>query len=201
MKIGAAFAIAMLAGGLAGAAFVFAVRAPSIADAKPQLLAGKNIGAVWNDAKWPFAQDQWDSGRAFVCNPSDCGVRVDVFLRPKVGFCNCSTGVSDDAELERVADTELVSREVAPLAPGQPVKVGWMYGRARVYRSVDQNKSAARLISFAFNDECDAVVAVARFDNGDPIVIEPAVLSLLNERPVVLWTKKALGLEFVTREW
>ena len=76
-----------------------------------------------------------------------------------------------------------------------------MYGRARPYRSVDDNKSAARLISFAFNDECDAVVAVARFDSGDPTVIEPAVLALLNERPVVLWTKDALGLEFVKREW
>jgi hypothetical protein len=32
-------------------------------------------------------------------------------------------------------------------------------------------------------------------------VIEPAVLSLLNERPVVLWTKKELGLEFIKREW
>jgi hypothetical protein len=201
MKIGAAVAIAVAAGGLAGSAFVFAARAPSIADAKQQPLAGKNIDAVWNDAKWPFPQDQWNNGRALVCNPSDCGVRVDVFLRPKIGFCNCSTGVSDDAELERVADTELVSREVAPLAAGQPIKVGWMYGRARVYRSVDGNNSAARLISFAFNDECDAVVAVARFDNGDPTVIEPAVLSLLNERPVVLWTKKELGLEFIKREW
>ncbi len=76
-----------------------------------------------------------------------------------------------------------------------------MFGRARVYRPVDDNKSAARLISFAFNDECDAVVAVARFDNGDPTVIEPSVLSLLNERPVVLWTKKQPGLEFVKREW
>ena len=123
MKIGAAVAIAVAAGGVAGAAFVFAVRAPSTADAKPQLLVGKNIDAVWNDAKWPFPQDQWDNGRAFVCDPSDCGIRVEVFLRPKIGFCNCSTGVSDDTELERVADTELVSREVAPIAAGQPIRV------------------------------------------------------------------------------
>ena len=121
MKIGAAVAIAVLAGGLAGAAFVVAMRAPSIADAMPQPPAGKHVDAVWSDAKWPFPQDQWDNGRAFVCAPSDCGVRVEVFLRPKIGFCNCSTGVSDDAELERVADTELVSREVAPLAAGRPI--------------------------------------------------------------------------------
>jgi hypothetical protein len=45
------------------------------------------------------------------------------------------------------------------------------------------------------------VVAVAQLENGDPAMIEPAVLKLLNTRPVVLWTKKELGLEFVKREW
>ena len=45
------------------------------------------------------------------------------------------------------------------------------------------------------------MVAVARIENGDPAAIEPAVLKLLNSRPVVLWTKKELGLEFVKREW
>ena len=68
----------------------------------------------------------------------------------------CSTGVSDDAELERVADTELVSAQAKPLGPGRPIKIGWMDGRARAYRV---GKSG--LVSVAFNDECDVVVAVA----------------------------------------
>ena len=86
---------------------------------------------------------------------------------------------------------------MVPLAGGHPVKMAWMVGRSRPYRS-DLGPS---LLSIALNDECDAVVAVARIENGDPAAFEPAVLNLLNTNPVVLWTKKELGLEFVKREW
>jgi hypothetical protein len=197
MKLAAAAAIAAGIGCIAGSAAVLAFRSlpPS-----QEALAGKvnpKLEPVWNDAAWPFQQDQWNAGRAFVCQPADCGVRVELYLRPKIGFCNCSTGVSDDSELERVSDTGLLSREVAPAGSGHPIKIAWMDGRSRAYRSA----SGANLLSVAVNDECDAVVAVARLDHGDPAVIEPAVLKLLNTRPVVLWTKKELGLEFVKREW
>src|ERR1700716_3061355 len=72
---------------------------------------------VWTEAKWPFPIDQWGTGKAFVCMPSDCGTKVEVYIRPKIGFCNCATGVSDDAELERVADTELVSPKIRARGP------------------------------------------------------------------------------------
>jgi len=193
MKIAAAAAIAMVAGCIAGSAAVFALRAPPATKA--------TVEPVWSDAKWPFPQDQWDPGRAFVCMPADCGTKIEVFLRPKSGFCNCSTGVADDAELARVADTELVSREVVPLGPSRQITVGWMHGLSRAYRSADDNRPSERLLSVGFNDECDAVVALVRFGNGDPAVIEPAVLALLNTRPVVLWVKKEMGLEFVKRDW
>jgi hypothetical protein len=198
MKLAVAAAIAAGIGCIAGSAAVLAVRAlPPPQDKLAQDRLAGTLEPVWSDAGWPFPQDQWNAGRAFVCQPADCGVRVDVFIRPKIGFCNCSTGVSDDTELERVSDTALLAREVAPLGTGRPVNVAWMEGRSRAYRSA----SGPNLLSVAFNDECDAVVAVARLDNGDPTVIEPAVLALLNTRPVVLWTKKELGLEFVKREW
>jgi hypothetical protein len=193
MKIAAAAAIATVVGCIVGSAAVFALRAPPA--------SRETIEPVWSDAKWPFPQDQWNAGRAFVCMPADCGVEIDVFIRPKIGFCNCSTGVSDDAELERVADTELVSRQVVPLGPGHPIKVAWMRGLSRAYRSADENRPTERLVSVAFNDECDVVVALARLGNADPAAIEPAILSFLNTRPVVLWAKKELGLEYVKREW
>src|ERR1700719_5154990 len=108
--------------GIAGSAAVLGIRAPENPSA---------IEPVWSEVKWPFLLDQWGIGKAFVCLPADCGSKVDVYARPKIGFCNCSTGVSDDAELERVADTDLVSAEVRPLGPGRHVKVGWMHGLAR----------------------------------------------------------------------
>jgi hypothetical protein len=185
-----AIAIAVMAV-LGGSAAVWGVRAPETSIAEE---------ATWTEANWPFLQDQWGIGEAFVCMPADCGAKIEVFIRPKIGFCNCSTGVSDDAELERVADTDLVSPTAKPLGPGGAVKIGWMSGRSRRYSASDE-KPSERLLSIAFNDECDAVVALATLGNGDPAAIEPAVIAFLNRRPMVLWVKKELGLEFVRREW
>src|SRR5262245_27544787 len=66
--------------------------------------AGKPAPAAWTEVKWPFPLDQWGVGRAFRCRAADCGADVDLYLRAKLGFCNCATGVSDDAELDRVGD-------------------------------------------------------------------------------------------------
>ena len=66
---------------------------------------------------------------------------------------------------------------------------------------LEQLHLAAGLLSVPYNDECDVVVALATLGNGDPAVIEPAVINFLNSNPMVLWAKKELGLEFVRREW
>ena len=184
-------AASVLIAGIAGSAAVLGLRAP----AKPS-----ELEPVWSETKWPFLQDQWGIGKAFVCMPADCGVKIDVFIRPKIGFCNCSTGVSDDNELERVADTDLISPKVRPLGPASPVKIGWMRGLSRPYLVSDENPDE-RLLSVAFNDECDVVVALASLGRADPSVVAPAVISFLNSAPMVLWAKKELGLEFLRREW
>ena len=181
----------VLIAGIAGSAAVLGLRAP----ANPS-----ELEPVWSETKWPFLQDQWGIGKAFVCMPADCGVKIDVFIRPKIGFCNCSTGVSDDNELERVADTDLISPKVRPLGPASPVKIGWMRGLSRPYLVSDE-KPGERLLSIAFNDECDVVVALASLGRADPSVVAPAVISFLNSTPMVLWAKKELGLEFLRREW
>jgi hypothetical protein len=175
--------------GVAGSAAVLGLRAP----ANPSVME-----PVWTETKWPFLQDQWGIGKAFVCMPADCGIKVDLFIRPKIGFCNCSTGISDDKELERVADTDFVSPKVRPLGPSSPVKIGWMRGLSRTYLASEEKTN---LLSVAFNDECDVVVAVASLGKADPNAVAPAVLSFLGSTPMVLWAKKELGLEFVRREW
>jgi hypothetical protein len=174
---------------VAGCAAVLALRAPA--------MRGE---PAWTETKWPFLLDQWGTGKAYVCKPADCGVRIEVFIRPKIGFCNCATGVSDDAELERVADTDLVSATVRPLGPGHPVKVGWMHGLSRIYQ-VSGDRPDERMLSVAFNDECDVVVALAALGKADPAAASPAVIAFLNSTPLLLWAKKELGLEFVRREW
>ena len=177
---------------MVGSVSVFGVHAP---------VAQGPIAPVFSEEPWPFLLDQWGVGKAFACLPSDCGAKVEVFVRPKIGFCNCSTGVADDQELERVADTGLIAADTRALAAGEPVKIGWMRGLARRYRTAGIG-SADGLVSIAFNDECDVVVAVARIGvGGDPAAVEPAVIAFLQSTPMVLWAKKELGLEFVRRVW
>jgi hypothetical protein len=189
-----AFAVAVAGAGLmAGSVAVFGVRAPIPANPTA-------VEPVWNEVKWPFLLDQWGIGKAFTCLPADCGIKVDVYVRPKIGFCNCSTGVSDDSELERVADTDLVSPKTRPSGSSRPVKIGWMKGLARPYW-VSDGEASETLLSVAYNDECDVVVAVAALGDADPAVIEPKVIAFLNSNPMVLWAKKELGLEYIRREW
>ena len=185
-----------IAGLVLGSAAVFGVLAPANTTAINTSL----IEPVWTEAKWPFPMDQWGLGKAFVCAAADCGAQVSVYVRPKIGFCNCATGVSDEAELERVADTALLRAKTRALGSGRPIKVGWMRGMGRSYSASD-GETGERLVSIAYNDECDVVVAVARFANGDPAVLEPAILNFLNTNTMVLWAKKELGLEFIRREW
>src|SRR3984885_15818451 len=48
------------------------------------------------EVRWPFPTDEWGEGKAFQCTASDCGVEVNVYIRPKIGFCISLTGASDD---------------------------------------------------------------------------------------------------------
>jgi hypothetical protein len=190
-----ALGFAMMIAGLglvAGSATVFGVRVPAS-------MQVASVSPVFSEENWPFPIDQWGTGKAFTCLPADCGSKVELFIRPKIGFCNCSTGVDGEAELERVADTALVTEQASPLGAGESVKIGWMKGLARRYRA--SGKGAYGLVSVAFNDECDVVVAVARTGDSDPAAVEPAVIAFLQSTPMVLWAKKEIGLEFVKRVW
>jgi hypothetical protein len=98
---------------------------------------------TWTEFKWPFPVDQWGIGRAFGCKPAECGVEVNVYLRPKIGFCKCATGVDDDDELERVSDNVLIAADTIAHGPGRVVEVAWMHGRSRIYRFRALGKNAS----------------------------------------------------------
>jgi len=143
---------------------------------------------VWTETAWPFPIDQWGRGKAFRCKPADCGAEVNLYLRAKIGFCNCVTGVSDDAELERMSDFDLVG-EGTPLGAGRQIAVGRMQGRSRAYAL--RNATA---ISVAFNDRCDMVVATAVASGDRPAAIEPGVIAFLNSQTVLRWAEITLGI-------
>src|SRR4051794_13462402 len=72
----------------------------------------------WHEIAWPFPRDGWPAGRAFHCAAPFCGGDIDVYVRPKIGFCNCERGVTDDDEVDRVADLDLISEQFVPLEQG-----------------------------------------------------------------------------------
>jgi hypothetical protein len=148
--------------------------------------------AVWTEFKWPFPLDQWGTGRAFRCRSADCGADVELYLRAKLGFCNCTTGVADDAELDRVGDLELLSSTFNALGDGRPVTVGWMKGRSRPYRVARPYGSPRTALAIAFNDKCDVVVATVV--THDVAAAERAALGFLNGDLVLRWAEKELGL-------
>ena len=83
------------------------------------------------EVQWPFPLDQWGRGKAFECGTADCGTKVRLYIRAKIGFCNCETGVADDEELERISDFIFVGDKVSAMGDGRPISVGWMKGRSR----------------------------------------------------------------------
>ena len=84
-------------------------------------------GPLARRVQWPFPLDQWGTGRAFQlrARPTAASKSTSI-VRAKIGFCNCTTGVSDDDELDRVGDVELYSDKFVPLErrPAQSASAG-----------------------------------------------------------------------------
>jgi hypothetical protein len=133
-------------------------------------------GSDWAEMNWPFPMDPWGPGRAFHCGAASCGQPIDLFVRAKVGFCNCTTGVSDDDELDRVGDFDLMGADAKPISEGRRIDVGKGVGRERLYVSGGSGKQRQTALSFAFNNECDAVVVTALTSQKPPADFEAVIL-------------------------
>ena len=183
IAIAAALAILLVTG---GSAVLLRGKAPD----PPRLAAGNR--PVWAEVAWPFPLDQWGSGLAFRCKPIDCGSDINLYLRAKIGFCNCASEIDDD-EVDRVGDTYLVGGERTALGAGRPIGVHGMQGRSRGYeiRGSAMMKSA---LTVAFHDRCDMLVATAALGNTDPALQHDAVLEFLNSDLVLRWAETTLGL-------
>ncbi len=185
MKTRALIAVAV-ALGIGAAAALVTLEWARRSDAAP---AGS---AAWAEVSWPFPIDQWGKGTAFHCKAADCGADISLYLRPKIGFCNCTTGVSDNAELERVADVSLLDERYTAISPGRAIKVGRMEGRSRAY--IVARAARDKVLAIAFNERCDVIVATAVIAHAEPEAFEPAVLAFLNGDTVLHWADVKLGL-------
>jgi hypothetical protein len=183
--------LAAAAFGLGGLVAAFALRAERPVERGVALGTAK---PAWTEVAWPFPMDQWGKGKAFRCKAANCGTEVNVYVRAKIGFCNCATGVSDDEELDRISDFNLFGNTLSPLAPGREISVAWMKGRSRPFAIGGARPAAHSALSVGFNDRCDAIVATAVLGHDKPAAVEPAVLEFLNSRTVIRWAELTLGL-------
>src|SRR5246127_4936108 len=124
LAVVAAFVLGGLCGSLAWVIAGRSDRAAAVGVAPP----GR---PVWSEVEWPFLMDQWGKGKAFQCKAADCGTDVNLYLRAKIGFCNCTTGVSDDDELSRVGDIGIIGGEGSTPAAGRAGQGGGVKGRRR----------------------------------------------------------------------
>jgi hypothetical protein len=146
----------------------------------------------WREMAWPFPRDGWPGGRAFRCNAASCGEGGELYIRAKPGFCNCDTGVTDDAEVDRVTDLDLISPRVAPAASGEAVRFGEFAGRARSYHFDLADGTRQHAIGFALSHRCDLMVAVVRGAAPEPL-LQQAAAQFLASADVQRWMVSALA--------
>jgi hypothetical protein len=80
------------------------------------------------------------NGARLCCKAADCGSEIRLYLRAKLGSCNCTTGIAEDTDLDRMSDFDLVGGEVSPLGAGRPIAVAFRQNGRR-WRDVEHTRS------------------------------------------------------------
>ena len=150
--------------------------------------------ASWIETKWPFLMDQWGEGKSFQCKAAECGAELNLYIRAKIGFCSSATGIADDDELERLSDFDFMSGRTIALARGHEIDVAGMKGRIRAYETANSVHSPTYLVSIAFNNNSDALVATVVLSGGNPAAMEPVIIQFLSGRTIQRWVSLTLGL-------
>jgi len=145
----------------------------------------------WREIAWPFPRDGWPAGRAFRCAPEACGDEIEVYVRPKAGFCNCDSGVADDDEVDRVADLDLISARFVAIAPGSVIRIAEMQGRIRSYDLQMSDGARHAAIGIAVSRRCDLLIAVAQ-GKGTAAGVQRAALDLLASGEMERWMVAAM---------
>ena len=146
----------------------------------------------WREIAWPFPRDGWPAGRAFHCGAESCGEEVELYVRPKIGFCNCDSGVADDDEVDRVADLDLMSQRFVPRETGKVIRIADMSGRLRAYDLDMSNGSRHAAVGIAVSHRCDLLVAVAQ-GQGDAEGVRRVALDFLESGDITHWMIAAMN--------
>ena len=111
-----------------------------------------------------------------------------------MGFCNCTTGIVEDDEIDRVGDNNLIGWQWRARGLGAPVTVGWMKGRSRAFMVEGRDRRERHALTVAVSNKCDAVVATVVADQPISSDTERAAMDFLGSRPVLQWAAANTGL-------
>lgn len=153
------------------------------------LLAGDGVANVsgapldrqaFGETAWPFLLDQWGRGRAFRCEGPNCS-ETRLYVRSKVGFCDCFNHVNDDDDIDRLTDFDLIGGDrVVPLEPGRPVTVAGQPARRRAFHLAGRH-GEHRAVAVVVATECQALVGMLVSDRDAAPAVEAAALDVLRE--------------------
>jgi hypothetical protein len=160
--------------------------------ALPGSAAAEIAPPAFREIAWPFPRDGWPAGRAFRCSGGRCE-GIEVYVRPKLGFCNCEIGVADDDEVDRVSDLDLINPSFAPLHPGEPIRVAAMAGRVRAYELKMPDKVPHAAVGIAVSHRCDLLVGVAH-GAAAATDVQAAATALLDSDEIRRWVQSAMQL-------
>lgn len=149
--------------------------------------------ASWQEIAWPFPRDAWPPGRAFRCMSGGCGRGVEVYIRPKLGFCNCATGVSGDAEVDAVTDLDMIAASFTPDRPGEWIEIAGMAGRTRPYTLQLANGMKLAAVGTAISRKCDVVVAASQGREAATSKARQAISNLVASPNLLDWLNAQLG--------
>ncbi len=147
----------------------------------------------WEEIAWPFPRDAWPGGRAFRCTSRACGGLLEVAIRPKLGFCNCTTGVTGDSEVDAISDLDKITDNFVPKEAGEQIVIDGMPGRVRAYALHLPDGSQRNGAGFAVSRRCDVVVAASQGTEAGSHNATRAIANLIESKPLSEWLRAILG--------
>ena len=121
---------------------------------------------------------------------------MEVYLRPKLGFCaNCALGVTEDGEVDGVADLDMISGDFVPAGSGEQIAAGGLAGRVRSYtmRFADGARRPSSGFALSRPAQCDLFVAASLGTAAGTQAGRGGVLGLIGSAPVAAWIRERLG--------
>ena len=149
------------------------------------------LSPAWFPETWPFPADRWGEGRAFWCR--SCAGNIKFYVRAKGALRNCSAGIADDDEIERVSDLRLIGAQSSPRGAGNRIMVGWMRGRSRAFQIDNANRPRRFAVTVALANKCDAIVATIVSDEPVSDDTRRSALFFLESDPLIAESGRTRG--------